>query len=687
MKSGKTKTKKAAKPVKKTGLAKKMPKRQVRKIVINKEKAKEEPKVFVLSLALRQAALKVMAMFLILALNWTGLTAIGETLAYFNDTEQVVDNSYTAATLDFSLQAGDWTPPGRADKLLPGEPVARTVDIINDGILGFQYTVSTTQTGGDNYFCNALQLQAQQGTSTIYTGPLMNFLSTSTLFSTSNSSWLFTVSLPASTSADIEGQVCQFKFIFYGWQEDLPPNQGFNDTEEIDNTIKGGLWGEKLLINKVYYDVDNAHGTEPANEWVELYNPTDKDIDVANWQICDNYDCLNITQATSIPALGLAVLSNSTTTWNYWDIPTTAPKIYEFNAGPLMLGNTADMLILKRPNGKITDQMNWGTPTSSWPNYNANIWNPGATDVAEGHMLGRVPTGYDTDQPSDFKDLGLPQVQVIIPNGGETWSIGKTYTLMWQATNPNGTDTDLSIDIWYSNDSGATWANVTSSTENDGAYDWRVPLYLDGNYLVVSTHARIKVVAFGPENFMVQNWDMSDNDFCPPVEYELLTPEEQEQLKILLAEGIVSKEMVEGAEGVDLGLGPVLPLPPAELSPALDSLDSALDSTTSLDQGTTTTTTESTTTPPTETPDILFETATSTAESTPVVIENTEPEPQATADENPVAEPEPLVLEEPTVTLPEAPTLPDNNSEAGNSNSSEATAGTDNPAPQTTGTE
>jgi hypothetical protein len=39
------------------------------------------------------------------------------------------------------------------------------------------------------------------------------------------------------------------------------------------------------------------------------------------------------------------------------------------------------------------------------------------------------------------------------------------------------------------------------------------------------------VGVFGPENFMVQDWDMSDNDFCPPIDYSLLTPEKIEILK------------------------------------------------------------------------------------------------------------------------------------------------------------
>ena len=32
----------------------------------------------------------------------------------------------------------------------------------------------------------------------------------------------------------------------------------------------------------------------------------------------------------------------------------------------------------------------------------------GAVDVPEGHMLGRKPNGYDTNQANDFVDLAVP---------------------------------------------------------------------------------------------------------------------------------------------------------------------------------------------------------------------------------------------------------------------------------------
>jgi hypothetical protein len=174
------------------------------------------------------------------------------------------------------------------------------------------------------------------------------------------------------------------------------------------------------------------------------------------------------------------------------------------------------------PNGVEIDAMSYGDD-----NY---AFTPPCPGVSKGHILGRVPTGIDTNTAADWKDLGLPSVTVVWPNGGDILWVGRTYDLLWTATNPNGDNSALSIDIWYSKDSGATWANIATSTENDGVFSWRVPLFING-YYIPSSHARIKVMARGPENFMVQNWDMSDTDFCPPIDYSLLTEEELEYLK------------------------------------------------------------------------------------------------------------------------------------------------------------
>ena len=130
-------------------------------------------------------------------------------------------------------------------------------------------------------------------------------------------------------------------------------------------------------------------------------------------------------------------------------------------------------------------------------------------------------------------------VRVGYPNGGEFWRIGQARNIQWTTGNFDNCNGELKIDIWYSANSGkvGSWANIVKNIEDNisHSYNWKVSLFLPkeggGNYLTASAKARIKVVATCSNDSTITAWDMSDDDFCPPIEYDLLTPEEIEILE------------------------------------------------------------------------------------------------------------------------------------------------------------
>jgi len=320
-----------------------------------------------------------------------------------------------------------------------------------------------------------------------------------------------------------------------------------NNLELVEVCGMGGE-GPMLVINKVYYDVDAEHGIEGDNEFVELYNPSRSPIDISNWVIADNTAQDVIPAGTIIPAHGYLLITGNSSTFNYWDIPGDVIKIV-LTDGKIGNGldDDGDSVILKTSDGVEVDAMSYGNDIYAF--------DPACPDVIEGHMLGRYPNGFDTNFASDWKDYGIPSVRVDYPNGGETWYVGRSYHLKWTATNPSGSNSDLLIDLYYSADSGATWGNIIKSTENDGDYYWRVPLYIGPmgtGYYVPSPKARIKVVAHNKNNFMVNDWDMTDSDFCPPIDYSLLTPEEEAYLMSLgnldIENGGVVEEVIDTVE-------------------------------------------------------------------------------------------------------------------------------------------
>ncbi|KPK74501.1 MAG: hypothetical protein AMJ89_06190 [candidate division Zixibacteria bacterium SM23_73] len=75
--------------------------------------------------------------------------------------------------------------------------------------------------------------------------------------------------------------------------------------------------------------------------------------------------------------------------------------------------------------------------------------------------------------------IGPPRIEVISPNGGESWCVGSTNDITWLAE--NFTD---DVKIEYSTNGGANWIEIIPSTENDGVYSWTVPSTPSTNCLV-----------------------------------------------------------------------------------------------------------------------------------------------------------------------------------------------------------
>lgn len=173
---------------------------------------------------------------LVAGMNWPGLFAIGQTLAYYNDTETSTENAHVAGSLDFSLSAvSDFTP-----EVTPETDAAKTVALSNDGSLDFQYTIRTT--GAIGGLCSSLNLVAELDGSEEYNGPLSGLDEGPFIFG-GPESWGFTASL-TNDDPDLAGETCDFDFEYSGWQTDLagPPPVGFSDIEIISNTATAGEW-------------------------------------------------------------------------------------------------------------------------------------------------------------------------------------------------------------------------------------------------------------------------------------------------------------------------------------------------------------------------------------------------------------------------------------------------------------
>lgn len=450
-----------------------------------------------------------LALLLIILINYLAINAIGNSLAYFSDEEKSEENLFQAATLDLSLnKAADFAP-----FVTPATDALRSIKVANAGSMGVSYDMRINILSPERELCEALYIDVyyENIASPVYSGQLINFN-------------LFNLYLEASTTAILDFQAsladnnyilmartCEFNLLFDGESDDYSRLPGFFDEENKLNIIRSGQWGvvgKNIVINKIYYDVDSGYGREVKNEWIELYNPNSVPVSLKKWEICNHDDCEVLDPQKEIPPEGYALISHDSSTWKYWPVPDGVVIINQLG-GKFIMNNNTDMLILRDSDGFIMDEMNWGAPDYAWDNASSTLWNPGAKDAGEGHMLGRVPTGHDTDQANDWFDLKLPEVELISPDGNDEWKIGATGTIVWIAENNNGLAEELGIDLYYSNSNGASWVQIADNTENDGEFIWTIPETI-GDYDIASKQAMIKVTASGPENFLVYDEAVSE---------------------------------------------------------------------------------------------------------------------------------------------------------------------------------
>jgi len=181
---------------------------------------------------IKSPLVRIVCFLTIVSLNWFGLSAIINTFAYFNNTENSPGNSFTAGTLDFELQSLADFPSVCSDK-----PTSRTISIVNYAN-PFKYVASGAEFSGD--VCDYVTLEANvDGGDPEYVGPLKEFNFGPLDFSDPDD-WVFNATFNPDLPQGLLGQTCTFKFVFDGSQikNDLPFGQGFTDREEITNNIK-----------------------------------------------------------------------------------------------------------------------------------------------------------------------------------------------------------------------------------------------------------------------------------------------------------------------------------------------------------------------------------------------------------------------------------------------------------------
>ncbi len=165
------------------------------------------------------------------------------------------------------------------------------------------------------------------------------------------------------------------------------------------------------VINEVYYHVGSGKGSDPKNEWVEIYNPTDAPVNISGWKICDAGACDIIPASNPIPAKGFAVIAKNDSTWPNWpSIPSGAVEIIlNSNIGG-GLANGGDAVRLLDGSDAEIDSMSYGNDISEL--------DPPAPLSKRGKSLARIVKGYDTNSAVDWIINATPNPGTNPSEGG-----------------------------------------------------------------------------------------------------------------------------------------------------------------------------------------------------------------------------------------------------------------------------
>lgn len=233
-----------------------------------------------------RAGLRLLIALLIAGMNWTGLAAVGTTLAYYSDGEASSENALGAGSLDFSL-----VPASHMKSIGLAEEVSVSSVLVNSGTLDWRYTVEAEKVSGSDDFCGALELEAKLNGVEKYDGSLLS-LDVPSL--TALGTWKFNIEFPVDAVGVAHGDTCEVDFVYKGWQTEIPlyEDSGFTDEERISVTLAARM----IVLNEFLpnpegeaygFDFGDDSDNMPQGEWVELYNNSDSSFDLASWYIWD----------------------------------------------------------------------------------------------------------------------------------------------------------------------------------------------------------------------------------------------------------------------------------------------------------------------------------------------------------------------------------------------------------------
>jgi len=355
---------------------------------------------------IKKSISRILIVLIFIGFSWAGFSAIDKTFSYFSDTENSNGNIYQAGILDLSLRSSQGNFVPNAQNIQSGNQVNRDIYIGKTSVSSpLQYKVSYELIGGNEDFCNQLQLKIWYDH---YNGPVSGgydnrdmklkyngqLTSLADLIdedfiiphpddqfdvdsSDGTEQWFYySIVLPSSIAEIYQGQVCNFNFVVKAWQDNIGNygDGGFTDIERLENTIKVGYWNPSVVLNEFLPNAVNYP------EFIEIYNNTSSPIDLSGFYIKANDKIIPINTTTTNAYSG----GSTTILPNGWLVVTTGEDKINNSSGTITLYNGNDIVVDSYPYGNPDTNVD-NTPGS------ANSFSSGSVPADKSYA--RIPDG------------------------------------------------------------------------------------------------------------------------------------------------------------------------------------------------------------------------------------------------------------------------------------------------------
>ena len=186
---------------------------------------------------------KIIAVLLIVAMDWSGLSAVFGTYALLTSEATITDAFFEvgALKLDMATTTVDFVPAA----IDAGAVSLFEITVRDGGSLAPEYGILVQDIFGNINACPYLELTVLRNNEPVYSGSLASFnltnlsLAATTTENIASDNWNFQLKFSALAAQNITADpVCAFDFVFNAWQKDIASGNGFHFQQKIPVSIK-----------------------------------------------------------------------------------------------------------------------------------------------------------------------------------------------------------------------------------------------------------------------------------------------------------------------------------------------------------------------------------------------------------------------------------------------------------------